>query len=630
MNNTTHQASLILQDLALAAKQPDGAGEARKGAVEAKCGSDEEEDPLETTVNLLYQGVGRTSDVSEADTEVVSAQQIAKGGNVWHPREKARKQGRTQWSNTLAGPLRRAMPLVNDNHSKTFSISCIASRKEKNGSIEINNTKQKTNVSKLARRKSRPKVSEYKPPTRANEIEARRLQNMRVNLRHDPLESTIDMLYNTKPPEPPQSSGALALPPPTAVFTNGSTARRIVCMDSKSVSEFVKSANEELSDRDAAHIVHFALIKDHMSPPERRINVSLLVPFLHRLQTLHTLVLRRLKFTELPSELAALAPTLRTLDAAHNSLRVWPSAVSSLTKLETLDLSHNNLDVPPEFCCGALSNLRVFKLSANSLVRCPSEIETFLYHNLEELYLDRNEMQVIPVAIGTKFEKLNTFTCFDNPFISERDRAIAKLGVAAIQKALKTRVAKLDQKNVIAQEKENRVSRRASIKSREKRLSQKIRDAPVVGGRSNKEISGDDELRTVARIKRGKLTRCWDLRPYGPDARLPAILFSNVSGIQEALVSISQLPFLIQDESPSAQVDLSSMWRLLYGMKELSILWLFPDAKSTLRGEHMEELSAISRQLSLVFNIANQCPASRRGEPAWRLTVYSRLPSVPL
>lgn len=467
-----------------------------------------------------------------------------------------------------------------------------------------------------------------KPPSRAKELDTRRVLNLRQSYGHDPLETTVDMLYNIKQSEHHQSkrNGAapLALSQPVARLSEGRTIRRFVCMDSASVSEYAASTAAALDDEEASRISHFALIKDHGAPVDRRVSMSPLLPFLTRLVGLHTLVLRRLNFTDLPAELSLLAPTLTTLDAAHNCLRRWPAVLTAMTKLQLLDLTHNNLDVPPEFECGSLRELRVFKLSANRLLHCPSEIETFLYCTLEELYLDRNSLTAIPVAIGAKFQKLKVFTCFGNPFLAEQDRKLSKAGLQEIRRACKARQTVARRESFVMQEQNKKLENEKNTQKKafKRRSVNKIKNAPTVGGgRSN--AYGEDEFNTTARIKRGKLTRTWDLRPYAHAASLPNALFSNVEGIQEALVCVAQLPFLVKDDCPAAQVELSSSWRLVYGMEQLVALWVFPNEPADAPTQ-AKELSAISRQLSLVFHIANQGPASRRGEPAWRFTLYRR------
>ena len=181
-----------------------------------------------------------------------------------------------------------------------------------------------------------------------------------------------------------------------------------------------------------------------------------------------------------------------------------------------------------------------------------------------------------------------------------------------------------DQLNSLAPQRQLQTNKSRQKKNVKHRGSiNRIKNAPLVGGGGVR--MNEDEHRTVARIKRGKLTRTWDLRSYPASGSLPSALFSNVEGIQEALVCASQLPFLVQDDCPSAQIELSSLWRLIYGMRELVVLWVFPNEDSD---PINEALSAIARQLSLVFNIANQGPAFRRGEKAWRFTLYRRKPSA--
>jgi hypothetical protein len=651
---STSDAAAVLVLKASSAAASSAAGEG--GEEEEQGAGQEEEDPLETTMDLLYSAVSPPPPLSPppppplpqaapaapaapgtAATAVTAAprawgawgigtlpaagqeeQGVARmtrsnsAREQWTRRGRAAEGIRANWSNTLSGPLRRPSEIVGERRRMSMTTHHPGYAKAAGNASTLRPRNESARSTRAQPRRA------AKPPSRAKTLDARRVLKLRQNFGHDALEATVDMLYDIHPNK--NSTAPLALSPPDARLSEGRTIRRVVCMDSASVAEFVASTAASLGDDEASRISHFALIKDHGAPGDRRIGMAPLLPFLARLRGLHTLVLRRLNFTDLPAELDVLAPTLTTIDAAHNSLRQWPAVLTAMTKLQILDLSHNNLDVPPEFTCGPLCALRVFKLSANRLMRCPSEIETFLYQTLEELYLDRNSLTAIPATVGTKFEHLHVFTCFGNPFATEQDRRLSKAGLPAIRRACQARQATLRRESFVMQQQQSHQ------KKPKRRSVNKIKNAPVVGG-GGLQAYGLDEFRTTARIKRGKLTRTWDLRPYAHVASLPNVFFSNVAGIQEALVHIAQLPFLVQDESPTAQIELSSSWRLVFGMKELVVLWVFPNDVSDAPTQ-AAELSAISRQLSLVFNIANEGPASRRGEQAWRFTLYRRGPSA--
>ena len=654
----THAASLVLKELVSQQRQRDkmnGLGANAKGEDhdheegEKDEGKDGENDPLETTISLLYTGptlapssklddpippprAWENGILSHGKSAHVEKKKI-RGNERWTPRGSASEKITSNWSNTLSGPIVRASTILDERRriSTTYHPRAAASKKVSSSTIETHNQNSRFRTTTCnppnSPRKQNPTAS--RQPSRAKSLDLLRIRNLRQRFGHDALESTVDLLFDADSKAmkmPTNEQSCFNLPLPSAIWENGRTARRIVCMDSASVSEFVNSSSA-LNDDEASKISHFSLIKDHDAPVERRISLPPLVPFLSRLKCLRTLVLRRLNFTDIPQELTCLAQTLVTLDAAHNCLRQWPKVLSSMANLQILDLSHNALDVPPEFCCGALKKLRVFKLSRNNLLRCPSEIETFLYPTLEELYLDRNCLTVIPSSVGIKFSKLRIFTCFDNPFLHEEDRKLSKAGFSAIRKA---KSKKHLSKNPEIHKYASSSGHQGTVASKDrkpgkfgkKKIVNRIKNAPTVGGNSSRE----DEFRTQARIKRGKLTRVWDLRVYGSDSHLPSVLFENVTGIQEVLVTISQLPFLVQNDSPAAQVELSSVWRLVYSMREIVALWVFPCASSGI-GNSMSKLSAITRQLSLVFNIANQGSAYRRGEMAWRFTIYRRMPS---
>ena len=317
-----------------------------------------------------------------------------------------------------------------------------------------------------------------------------------------------------------------------------------------------------------------------------------------------------------------------------------------LTNLVALDLSGNFLDVPPEFRVGTLKKLRSLDLSKNRLRSLPLEV-SFL-HALEELKIDRNCLQAIPTEI-CKLEALRTFTCWGNPFVIEEHTRLSRSGLAEIRAALgwgatgtKGSMSPMspDQRHRLLQQ---RADRKKGVRKRNAK-SQEMK-----GRLSNSAEDARDMYNTRSRIKRGRLTRTWDLRPYYTSSKahrggdeLPVVLFSNCTGIREAVMWIEQLPSLVSAGGSGSNFDLPSAWRLLYGMRDLVTLWVFDrggfgvgeavlgdDDEALVARQRQgaaKRLSVISRGLSLVFEIVNQSLGHRRREPqsGWRFTVFFR------
>jgi len=172
------------------------------------------------------------------------------------------------------------------------------------------------------------------------------------------------------------------------------------------------------------------------------------------------LVLSARKLSGFPAEVWSIGLRLRSLDVSHNNLRVLPSQIGTLSKLQTLKLSHNLLvGLPDEFhhlenlkvleadhnliqsVRGTLprKNLRTLDLSYNALEGVvghpglalpPSVVSCNLGHNkisaldpvafgfqtlpkLEELDLDNNMIELLPPDIG-QLEKLTTLKARNN------------------------------------------------------------------------------------------------------------------------------------------------------------------------------------------------------------------------
>lgn len=146
------------------------------------------------------------------------------------------------------------------------------------------------------------------------------------------------------------------------------------------------------------------------------------------LEKMHSLNLRGLDLTEIPSEIKYLK-SLCTLDASLNKITNIPEEVYNLTKLEILSLEDNRLgelsssikkltqleefiltgnvleNLPDEI--ENLANLRILKLGDNYIEEMPKSLEGL--GNLRELFLDNNQFKNVPPSLVelTSLEVLN-------------------------------------------------------------------------------------------------------------------------------------------------------------------------------------------------------------------------------
>lgn len=316
---------------------------------------------------------------------------------------------------------------------------------------------------------------------------------------------------------------------------------------------------------------------------EERLPPKPLQDNLPRFHSLCRLVLRGIGLSRVPEALADMKH-VKLLDLSSNAFRSWPHACSSMKGLEHLDLSRNVISTPPEFQCSGLTQLKTLKLSANRLRSVPFEV-SFLT-NLEALYMDRNLLQQLPTEISSSnLPRLSLFTCFGNPMEAE-ERKVAAQGLATIRQVLDTRSRSGAEHRELLKAKllQKREHRKAA--SKQPRLRN-----PIENHHGSHEMV----------LKRARLTKCLDLRLFTQS--MPPAMFDNaLTGVREVLVDYQQLPFLVQ-QLPSGvpDIDLSPAWKVVLGMKDLLVLWIF--------GEDLEQLRLriprILRQLRLVFNVVN-------------------------
>ena len=147
-------------------------------------------------------------------------------------------------------------------------------------------------------------------------------------------------------------------------------------------------------------------------------NLKALPRALNDLPRLRVLSVQRNKLRELPDDLAARFPDLRTLAAGHNGLEALPDlgglprlahlscgynaiategVVSLPASLRRLEMPQNRLlAVPPAVLdCSALE---VLDLSGNGIVELPEGVAALA--RLLELYLDENRLSEVPEALS--------------------------------------------------------------------------------------------------------------------------------------------------------------------------------------------------------------------------------------
>ena len=137
-------------------------------------------------------------------------------------------------------------------------------------------------------------------------------------------------------------------------------------------------------------------------------------------------------------------------------------------------------------------------------------------------------------------------------------------------------------------------------------------------------------LLNASRIKRGKLTGTWDMRPKQTGNNSNSVdvavaeLYPHVHGIREIVACVSQLPYIVAYGG-----ELSPLWKLIFQMKDLTAIFLFNDSDaegnvvpvSMDDSAYAKDLSLIARQLQLGFCIANQCKIEKRGKECWKIVV---------
>lgn len=90
-------------------------------------------------------------------------------------------------------------------------------------------------------------------------------------------------------------------------------------------------------------------------------------------------------------------PNLCTLNASHNHLIQFPLAVFSCVHLCDIDVSSNSIStfLPPP---NALPHLEILRLNHNRLEVFPESLNNTNFPNLQKLYLDSNQIVVLPSA----------------------------------------------------------------------------------------------------------------------------------------------------------------------------------------------------------------------------------------
>ena len=409
----------------------------------------------------------------------------------------------------------------------------------------------------------------------------------------------------------------------TSSTTNpGNNNRTRVTLSCQGVSDVAKFAIkiQSWSPAQTRHVQSISITKSSTCDKDQRIPVKSLS--FSSFSSLHTLVLRGLLITDVPSEINCLAPTLTSLCLSHNSFRTFPKVLNQLKYLTSLDMSHNRLEVPPEFHCSSLQELKIFNLSCNQLISMPSEI-IFLKTTLSHLFLDRNRLQSIPRTV-TKFKNLQVLSLFGNPFVGDWDRTWSSKSWTYLRHEMYRVVS--EEKKVAVRVQKIKIKTGPTRKKKEKKGSSR--------SCSSSDICGRDPEASV-RIKRGKLTGLWDMRPKqqhdGTSTRslsVPVEFFKHVSGVREMLVCAHQLPFLVDFGG-----ELSPLWKLLFQMQDLTALFVCPSDNREADDEKnadyeaqsiSKQLSSITRQIQLAFNIVNQVRSIKCGIECWKIVVVYR------
>jgi len=93
-----------------------------------------------------------------------------------------------------------------------------------------------------------------------------------------------------------------------------------------------------------------------------------------RVRTLVELSLAGNRVADVPDELCAALPRLRTLDLSCNVVRRLPQAIGAMTALRNLNLYNNRLDTLPLTLAGALSRLETLDVARNPLRELPRKV----------------------------------------------------------------------------------------------------------------------------------------------------------------------------------------------------------------------------------------------------------------
>ncbi|KAK2581006.1 hypothetical protein KPH14_006056 [Odynerus spinipes] len=100
------------------------------------------------------------------------------------------------------------------------------------------------------------------------------------------------------------------------------------------------------------------------------------------------------KLDELPSNLQALAPLLRTLDISENKITQIPDDIGKFTLLKQLNLSRNKLTALPE-TLGDLSKLEGLNASSNFIETIPLSLSKLTH--LKQVNLSDNRIAEFPL-----------------------------------------------------------------------------------------------------------------------------------------------------------------------------------------------------------------------------------------
>jgi len=469
------------------------------------------------------------------------------------------------------------------------------------------------------------------PPTETDEQKRKRikqhvkqLHSLRLSKLHDTyLTSVIEKLDTTATT--------------TTTTTPSLPTRRfhVACQHPKDLEplkqQLLRLTPDQRAQTNSLSITKSALIanQDQRIPLQHFLSTLVDRPF----ASLHTLVLRGLLLTDLPSSLATIAPTCRTLVASHNSFRTFPHVLSKMMHLTNLDLSHNRLECPPEFSCGLLTQLITFNLSHNKLMTIPSEITQFLGKRaLRELFMDRNCLPSIPKSI-VQLKHCNVLTLFGNPFVNPYDKKWSKETFAALRGEFMNKnneAQRKRHKNNTTMHGQKSSGPRSTPTTRKEHTKRRNRPKFFVGNEQEEAEEDFHGLLNASRIKRGKLTGTWDMRPKQTGNNSNSVdvavaeLYPHVHGIREIVACVSQLPYIVAYGG-----ELSPLWKLIFQMKDLTAIFLFNDSDaegnvvpvSMDDSAYAKDLSLIARQISLAFQVVNQCKIEKRGKECWKIVV---------